>query len=71
MSAAPISLLTIEVISQKSAERSIQLLKHFIPDQFVMHNEYINIYMTEIIYYHPCDGVTKNSVHDRHPIAEY
>ena len=28
-------------------------------------------YMTEIIYYRPCDGVTKNSVHDRHPIVEY
>ena len=26
-------------------------------------------YMTEIIYYRPCDGVTKNSVHDRHPIG--
>ena len=28
-------------------------------------------YRTEIIYYRPCDGVTKNSVHDRHPIVEY
>ena len=28
-------------------------------------------YMTEIIYYRQCDGVTKNSVHDRHPIVEY
>ena len=28
-------------------------------------------YMTEIIYYRPCDDVTKNSVHDRHPIFEY
>ena len=28
-------------------------------------------YMTKFIYNRPCDGATKNSALDRHPIVEY